>query len=242
MIRIAMVEDETAAMESIQTYLDKFSKEKGLNCQLVWFDNPVDFLSKYDKDFDLVLMDIKLPDMNGMEAARKLREMDDSVALIFVTNMAQFAIKGYEVDAVDFIVKPVTYYDFALKFARVVKKIDASDEMKISVVNKGSAKYIAAKDVCFVEVIKHKLLYHTADGVYEVRGTLKKAEETLISNGFAKCNNYCLVNLRCVLGVKGYVLTVSTGHGAKEREEIMISHPRKKAFVTALNEFLRENV
>ena len=67
------------------------------------------------KGFDIVLMDIDMPGMNGMETARALRKVDAAVILIFVTNMAQFAISGYEVDATDFILKPVNKYSFAIK-------------------------------------------------------------------------------------------------------------------------------
>ena len=240
MLNIAIVEDERDAAELLKAYLERYSREKGVPCRSVWFDNPINFLSKYNASFDLVLLDIELPDMNGMDAARKMREMDGSIALIFVTNMAQYAISGYEVDADDFVVKPVSYYDFVLKLDRVLKKITVKEEAKITVNNDGAVKYIAVKNVRYVEVIKHKLLYHTLDGNFEVRGTLKKAEPLLLENNFRKCNNYCLVNLLYVSGLKGYALTVSYGHGSNKADEIMVSHPRKKDFVKALNLYLGE--
>lgn len=242
MLNIAIVEDEREAMETLKAYLERFSSERGIPCRPIWFDNPINFLSKYNSSYDLVLLDIELPDLNGMDAARKLREMDGGVALIFVTNMAQYAINGYEVDADDFVVKPVSYFDFAMKLDRVLKKIDVKSDAKIAVSNDGAVKYIAVKDIRYVEVIKHKLLYHTHDGSFEIRGTLKKAEPILLENNFVKCNNYCMVNLPYVSGVKGYVLTVSYGHGSKKFDELLISHPRKKEFVKALNRYLGEKV
>ncbi len=243
MLRVALIEDEPQAKDVMNAHLERYSREKNVPCQLVWFGNGLEFLAAYNKNFDVVLLDIKLPDINGMETARKLRAIDPDVALVFVTNMAQFAIKGYEVDAADFMVKPVSYYDFAMKFEHVLKHIDFDGDVKIKLMNKGEVKYLSARDVRYVEVIRHSLIFHTGvGGGYETRGTLKKLEEELTpAAGFVRCNNYCLVNLRYVTGITGYELYISSGVAANERETLMISHPRKKGFVTALNEYLREH-
>ena len=243
MLRVAIVEDETEAKEVISAHLKRYCGEKNIPYQLVWYNNGLDFLAVYNKNFDVVLLDIMLPDINGMGTARKLRDMDNSVALVFVTIMAQYAIKGYEVDAADFMVKPVSYYDFAMKFEHVLRHIDFDGEVKLCLNNKGELKYLSAKDIRYVEVIRHNLIYHTGGGSHETRGTLKKLEEQLRpADGFVRCNNYCLVNLRYVTGISGYELSLSTGVAGSEREVLQISHPRKKGFVTALNEYLREHV
>ena len=241
LLNVAIVEDEQSAMEVLKDCLDRWCAGKGMECRIKWWENPIDFLERYVAEFDLVLLDIELPDMNGMEVARKLREMDGKVALIFVTNMAQYAIKGYEVEADDFVVKPVGYYDFSMKLDRVLKKLNGKDEDRIVVNNDGVLKYIAVRDIRYVEVIKHKVAYHTVEGVYEARGALKKAEAQLPEGTFAKCNNYCLVNLRYVSSVKGYNVTLSRGRGERECDELPISHPRKKDFVKALGRYLGEN-
>lgn len=242
MVNVAIVEDERGAMEVIESYLLRYSKEKQEEFHSVWFDNPINFLTNYNMNYELVLLDIELPDMNGMDVARKMREMDSTVTLIFVTNMAQYAISGYEVDADDFVVKPVSYHDFALKLERVLKKIKKKDDAKIILNYDGEVKFMPAKNVRFIEVIKHKLIYHTLDGNFEMRGSLKKIAPMLLENGFAKCNNYCLVNLRYVSGVKGYTLFVSFGGLQDGQDEILISHPRKKDFARALNDYLGEKV
>ena len=139
----------------------------------MWYNNGLDFLAVYNKNFDVVLLDIMLPDINGMGTARKLRDMDNSVALVFVTNMAQFAIKGYEVDAADFMVKPVSYYDFAMKFEHVLRHIDFDGEVKLCLNNKGELKYLSAKDIRYVEVIRHNLIYHTGGAVMRRAALLK---------------------------------------------------------------------
>lgn len=64
-----------------------------------------------------------MPHLNGMEAAQKIRELDKEVVIVFITNMAQYAIKGYEVDALDFILKPLNYYTFSMRFTRAVGRV-----------------------------------------------------------------------------------------------------------------------
>lgn len=238
MLKIVLVEDNEEAKETVVAYLERYAQENGTEYNLTWFDHPMNFLDRFRSNYDVVLMDIQLPDMNGMETAHRLREVDPNVPLVFITNMAQYAIKGYEVDASDFIVKPISYYDFALKFERLLKKVKKNDDFKLML--EGGKKYIPIDEVRYVEVYKHKLQFHLSDGTIEARGSLSKVEEQLAERGFARCNNYCLVNLRCVLGIKGYVLTVSAGAGGGT-DEIQISQPRKKDFLRRFNEYLRDH-
>lgn len=242
-INVVIVEDESSAMEVLQTFLDRYTKEKQTEFNVVWFDNPVNFLANYKPNFDLILLDIELPEFNGMETARKIRDIDSSVALIFVTNMAQYAVSGYEVDADDFIVKPVSYHDFVLKLERVLKKINNKDDAKIAVAGDGEIRYLVLRDIRYVEVIKHKLIYHTIEKDFEVRGSLNKIESLCAENDFLQCNKYCIVNPRFVAGVHGHTLTMTYGRNFPGKyDELQISHPRRKDFVKSLNDYLRKNV
>lgn len=238
MLTIAIVDDEKNMADALKEILTRYGAERGIELHADWFSNPVTFLTQYTDRYDLVLLDIDMPDLNGLDTAKKLREMDDTVSLIFVTNMRQYAINGYGVNADDFIVKPVSYFDLAMKLDRIRKKDLRRTTDVVPVKNDGSVKFISVKDVRYVEVLKHRLIYHTLDGDYEERGTLKKLEPIFMKNHFARCNNYCLVNLRFVEGIEGFSVIVSYGYGSEQKEEIVISHPRKKEFVTALGRYL----
>lgn len=243
MLNIAIVEDNAEAAEVLKEYCGRYLKEHGINFKLDSFDNPVLFLTGFNSNYEVILLDIELPDMNGIELARRIRKSDQAAVIIFVTNFSAFAVEGYEVDASDYILKPVSYFDFAMKFEHALGKLDpVTDDQRIELKSNGCVKYISAADIFYVEVTKHKLVYHTAQGDLELRGTLKRAEEQLAGKGFAKCNNYCIVGMRYVLGVDDYVLTVSTGIGSRNRTEIMISHPRKKEFMNELNRYLAEGI
>lgn len=236
MINVAIVEDEKSAADVLLSYLDKYTEATGVEFHSKCFENPIVFLTEYTGNYDLVLLDIELPDMNGMEAAKKIREWDKNVTLIFVTNMAQYAIKGYEVGAMDFIVKPVTYYDFSLKLGRAVESIRSRNDVKIPVTSDDVVRCLTVTELTYIEVIKHEVIYHLADGsVLRSYGTLKKIEEQLLGAGFAKCNHCYLVNLRYVTELNGNTVLVG-------KDELQISHPKRKNFLKALNDYLGERM
>ena len=122
MIAVAIVEDEESASKQLTEYINRYGKEQGEQFQVSLFSNVGSFLEPYKK-VDIVFMDIIMPGLNGMDGARQMREIDPETKIVFVTNMAQYAVQGYEVDALDFVVKPVNYKDFSYKMNRVVKAV-----------------------------------------------------------------------------------------------------------------------
>ena len=126
MKRIAVVEDEDKAAELLCSYIDRYSRESGQEFEVVRFPTAVQFLAEYKAVYAVVFMDIQMPQMNGMDAAVELRKVDKSVSLVFITNLVQYAQKGYEVDAVGFLVKPVSYFDFSLKFRKALDIYDCN--------------------------------------------------------------------------------------------------------------------
>lgn len=122
LFRIAIVEDEKKDSDLLENYIARyFSEEASENrYQVTVFNNAGVFVEHYRADFDLILLDIQMPGMNGMDAAAALRKKDSSVLLVFVTNMAQYAVKGYDVNAAGFILKPVSYYDFLLRIRKCI--------------------------------------------------------------------------------------------------------------------------
>ncbi len=229
MLRIAIVEDEQEAAENLQSYLEEFQKTASEQFHITRFPNVVSFLEPY-RGFDLVFMDIQLPHMNGMEGALRLRKTDTQIKIIFVTNMAQYAAKGYEADALDFIIKPVSYSDFAFKMKRAMNSIRISRKKEFMLSLPSGIVRIGSDELLYVEVRGHNLTYHTAEKTIQARGTMERAEEQLAPWNFLRCNNCYLVNPRYIEWVRGY--TVKVGD-----EELQISHPRRKKFMEQLGEW-----
>lgn len=125
MINIAMVEDSDSDAKVLTSYLGSYFGGEGIEYQISRYENSESFLAECKSGFDIVFMDIELPDGNGMDAAKKFRSIDEDAMIMFVTNMAQFAVNGYEVDAFDFIVKPVKYAAFVMKMNRAIRRLSS---------------------------------------------------------------------------------------------------------------------
>lgn len=227
MNRIAVVEDDAGYRQTLVAFLKRYEEEKGTALEVALFENADTFLEAYRQDVDIILMDIEMPGTNGMDAAKKIRERDAQVVLMFITNMAHFAIKGYEVGALDFILKPIQYYNFVNKLDRAIQLSENRASKWILLQTGTGIQKIDAKDIYYVEIQNHMLRYHTARGCFEVWGSLKSAEEQLPGALFAKCSNWCLVGLTHVSQIQEDTVIV-------DGEKLPMSRRSKKSFMTAL--------
>ena len=190
------------------------------------------FLVRYGQGYDLVFMDIEFPHgQSGMEAARALRRMDSAVVLIFVTNIAQMAVEGYEVDALDFIVKPVDPYAFRLKMTRALSRVTRSTSNRIAVRQEGDLLSLRVGLIRYLTVEGHYVTYHSREGDFSEYLSLAAAEKKLNSPLFCRCDRGCLVNLRYVSEIRKDVCVV-------DGEELVIARTQRAQFVRAYAEYL----
>lgn len=231
MIRIAIVEDEPRQVDLLKSYLERYKAEKGEEFVCNSFANGLDFIEAYDNHFDIVLMDIEMNVMNGMEAAKRLRKKDGQVCLIFITNMAQYAIKGYEVDAFDFVVKPVEYFVFAMKLSKAITKIRKDVSKSIQIRNEGSFRVFSIRDIYYIESRDHILSYHTAGGVFSERNNISRLRDELRGYDFLMINSGYLVNLR-------YITEVRTSSIVVAGDELNVARSRKNELKKAIADYL----
>ena len=131
MYRIAIVEDDRNFIEELQTYLEQYAQEEKQEFEISVFYDGAEILENYEPNYDLILLDVEMSKVNGMDAAEKIREVDEKVVLMFITNMAQYAIHGYAVGALDFVMKPITYYTFSMKVKRALKRVQKNETTKV---------------------------------------------------------------------------------------------------------------
>lgn len=227
MRNIAIVEDENSAASLLSGYIDKFSEETGQKFNVERFCDAVEFLDDYKAKYAVVFMDIQMPHCDGMSAAVELRKIDKTVSIIFITNLIQYAQKGYEVDAVAYILKPVQYYDFALKFRKALDIYVLNEKQDFTLNTSDGPCRISTDKLMYVETIRHRLYYHMVDGVIERTGVLSKVENELKQFGFLRCNQCYLINPRFIVGINGNAVQLGT-------ETLSISRPRRKIFMTEL--------
>ena len=227
MRNIAIVEDNDNAAKIISDYIEKYMEENQIELNIVRFNNADLFLANYQQIYSVILMDIQMPGTDGMSAAYKLREVDKTVSIIFITTMVQFAQKGYEVNAISFMVKPVNYYDFSLKFKKALDISVMNENRNITLNTKNGICRISTDKIIYVEIIKHRLFYHLVDEVIEMTGVLSEVEATLKDFGFLRCNQCYLVNPKFILSVKGKEIFVAN-------TSLQISRPRYNQFMKDL--------
>ena len=199
-MNIAIVEDEQTNANLLKEHLSRFAIENHTEINTSVFSTGVSFLNSYTPIWDLILLDIEMPHINGIETARKIRERDSEVLIMFITQMAQYAIDGYSVNAVDYVLKPVNYYAFSLKLKHIQHLLAGRQTDSIVISNQSGKFRIPLNTLLYIEVINHTLHYHTTTGDLAASGSpsLKQLTDELESKGFARCHQGYLINLHFV--------------------------------------------
>lgn len=213
-MQVAIVDDMPRDAQRLETYLHRYAQESNTQVDPVLFHDGMEFLEHYRPVYDLVIMDIDMPGLSGVDTARCLRESGDRVVLMFVTNMPQYALAGYEVEAVDYVLKPVSYQDFALKLCKARRYIHLNRDTQIPLQTADGVVSLSVSDILYVESSLHYLVYHTLERDYRVRGSMAQVELTLPAAQFARCNASFLVNLRHVKAI--------------EKEDVVVGERRLK--------------
>ncbi len=232
MLKIAVVEDEQEYREKIVQYINDYMAETGSEAEITPFKDGSEILAGPTNGYDIIFLDIEMPDMNGMDTAHEIRKSNGETVIVFITYMAQYAIKGYEVDALDFILKPINYFTFTKRFARAIDRIDRHRSKKITLSSQDFIVTLDTEEIYYVESSNRFLHYHLRDKTYSVRGTMKGVEDELSPYNFVRCNHWYLVNLEHVSNISNSTVTLG-------EFELEISRRNKAAFREAFTRFIQ---
>lgn len=234
MLRIAIAEDEAEYRMQLTEFLRQYGENYSVEMEVSCFSNGVDLVQDYQPEYDIILLDIAMPDLDGMEAARRIRQVDEQVVLVFITQMAQYAINGYEVGALDFLLKPVNYDVFAMKLTKAIRRAESREGKRIVLTLQSGVQVLQTRDIYYVEIQNHVLHYHTNQGEFSLRGTMQKAQQELEPYHFSRCSNWCLVNL-------AYVSQVDKSVAVVAGTPLDISRRNRTAFMAALTRYMGGN-
>ena len=233
LIHIAIVEDEPLFVQQLKEYIGRYERERERRIKITTFADGEDITEDYRGGYDIILMDIQMRFMDGMTAAEKIRALDHEVIIMFITNMIQYAIRGYQVEALDYVVKPVEYFAFSQKLHKAIGRIKKGVQISISVPTEDGLQKLAVSDIYYIESQGHNVCYRTTKGEFLSRVTLKELEASMCGYGFFRCGKGFLINMKHVDGVSGNDCIVCG-------DRVPISRNKKKEFMELLIQYMNE--
>lgn len=231
MIKVAIVEDRDDDIRCVKSHLGRFGRERSVAFSLDVFRNGNELMFDYQPVYDILLMDIEMPGMDGMTAAEQVRRMDKDVMIIFITSMAQYAIKGYRVRARSYILKPLSYHAFAFELDDAVEELAKRVDDAVLLPTEDGLRKVNVSEIYFVESQAHILHVHTKEGVFVMRESMKNMEQKLQGYFFERCHVSFLVNLSQVSSMEQEAVVVGD-------ERVPVSRQKRKAFMLALTSYL----
>ena len=230
-MRIAIVEDDPVMSEQLRSYVLQYFEGREVQCRITQFSDGDEIVEDYEADYDLIFLDIQLQRLDGLKTAERIRELDEAVYLIFITNLANYAIKGYSVNALDFVLKPVNYLMLRQLLQRVERLMETRARKYIALPTERGLTRLEVNQIYYVETENHAVQVYTSKGVWRLRESMRSMESLLTEHSFFRCNSCYLINLAHVEKVDGSTVLVA-GHA------LTISRPRHKAFMAALTRYI----
>ena len=231
MINICIVEDESDQADLLRKYIQTYGNKTNQQFAITHFTDGIDLVDEYRAQFDIILLDIQMKHLDGMVAAEKIRKVDADVVIIFITSTVRYAVQGYAVDALGYVLKPVPYLQFEQLFDKAISRVmTKKQKLYIRVSMDERQLKLDCDNIYYIESQRNNVCIHCADEDYVTAGPLKKFEEMLGGHGFSKCHNAYIVNLSYVEGVRKEEVLLTSGI------VLPISRARKKEFMMALTE------
>lgn len=233
-MRIVICDDDERELSRLSELIAEYQASRGKDMDCHMYGNGTDFLCETGSgEYDLVLLDVLMPGVNGMQAARELRKRDKNVRIILLSAAPEFAVESYSVGAYHYLLKPADKDLLFELLDRVEGELAVQSGQGFLLRNREGVVRIAFAALAYVEVINKTIFCHMADGVtYETNGALKEFEENFAGReDFVKTHRSYLVNLSCVRAIDANYAVTQNG------ERIPISRLRHKSVQDAYIRF-----
>lgn len=199
---IAICDDDITELNSISNMVEHWSELSGHSCQIRTFPSAESFLFQYqeDKAYDILLLDVEMKEMSGIDLAREVRKYDRRVEIIFITSHFEFAGEGYEVDALHYLTKPLKEEKFLETLHKAADKLDQAPAYVI-IQSEGEIVKLYKRDVLYIEAFLHYLVIHTKEREYRIKESISSFEEQL-GDGFYRSHRSYLVSLQWITRIQ----------------------------------------
>lgn len=233
MITIAVCDDEKYIADQVKKLTAHFFREKNMEASIVWFSCGEELL-QYDKSIDILFLDIQMKGVDGMETARKLRSRNFKGFLIFITILKEMVFQSFEVQAYDYLLKPIEEKQFTRTMDRLLVSMKQVSEDKLLVQKGYERSIISFEDIVFAEIIDRKVYLHlTSSDVVDFYDRIENLESRL-DGRFFRCHRSYLINLQYLKSYKNGAAYMENG------EEIPVSRLRSKEFSGIILQYMKE--
>lgn len=194
--RIAICDDEQNQIEYITSIVTSWSNHKGHSCEIRTFASAEAFLFEYEEDkaYDILLLDVEMKNMNGIELAKRIRKDNNRAEIIFITSHFEFVGEGYEVDALHYLIKPISVEKFTQVLTKAAEKLSV-EPPSVVISCEGETVKLYESDILYVESFLHYIVIHTKDNEYKIKENISVFENK-VSDVFYRIHRSYLVSLK----------------------------------------------
>ncbi|MGI6878680.1 LytR/AlgR family response regulator transcription factor [Microbacterium sp. gxy059] len=231
-VSIGLVDDSPRDRDHLRALLRHYEAENPVTLRISEFSDGAGLLENYQHAYDIVLLDIQMEGIDGMRTAAEIRRMDAGVIIIFVTKTAQYAVTGYSVQALSYLLKPVTSFALGSEMDRGIAELGRRERESILVGPRSAPRRVDIADILYIESRRHQLIVHTTSDDIAFNAALKEYDDLLEPRRFFRSHSSYLVNLRHLVAIDGEDSVMSNG------DRVRISRSRKKALLDALTSYI----
>lgn len=223
--KIAVCDDSPVVLRQLAQYFEQLQAEDADELVPGYYASAEEVLAHMPPDTELLLLDISMGGMNGIDCAKKLRDAGNNLPIIFITSMTEYAVEGYDVHAFAFLPKPITYPKFASVVTEALKKNDAGKPKPLLISTLSGVTVIDPAELVYAEVWQHETSFVMTTRRLNAPVQLAAVEPQLLQHGFFRCHRSYLVSLQQIRFIGQTTLTMSNG------DEIPLSKHRRKEFM-----------
>lgn len=236
MITVAICDDSISMVNSLKGNIEEYAEKRKEEIRVFTFYSGIELLENYNGKYDILFLDIKMPEMDGIKVAETIRKIDKKVIIIFLTSLLQHALDGYRVNAANYIIKPIGKKKLQIEMDRWISELVKKEEPFIVFHNDNGNYKVLLKSISYIETYNRNLLIHTDKENYICYWKLKDMEKKIKQFGFSRNHSSYLVNLFYVDGIEKTDIRLCTG------EIVPLSKTKKKEFMEDLAKFWGESL
>lgn len=234
MIRIAICDDEQHLRDDLADLLSHYLHKKQVGFHLSTFADGESLLSA-DQSFEIILLDIKMTGMSGMETARALRKRQIASHIIFITALKEYVFESFDVDAINFLVKPVVQQKLIDTLDKILLRIATRPSQFMILRQGGCCKKIKYAEIMYCESVGHSITLYLQHSSETFLGNFETLEENL-NRDFFQCHRSYIVNFRYIQRCEDGLIFLTDG------EKLPLAKRRKQEFLSRLLRYHRNEV